>query len=67
LWISAADALRATTAGAELVRPLTAAPDLGGWAIAERLLNDLAPLADRIWLVYGRIPSARWPVALDDD
>ena len=34
-----------------LVQPLTAAPDLNGWAITERLLKDLAPLADRVWLV----------------
>ena len=35
------DALRGTAAGAALVRPLTAAPDLDGWAIVERLLKDL--------------------------
>jgi LuxR family maltose regulon positive regulatory protein len=50
-WIAVAGALRATTAGSALVRPLTAAPDQGGWAIVERLLTDLAPLGDRLWLV----------------
>jgi LuxR family transcriptional regulator, maltose regulon positive regulatory protein len=50
-WISVADALRGTVAGAALVRPLTAAPDLDGWAVVERLLTDLAPLQDRLWLV----------------
>ena len=50
-WISVADALRGTTAGSVLVRPLTAAPDLDGWAVVERLLKDLAPLEDRLWLV----------------
>ena len=50
-WISVADALRGTTAGAELVRPLTAAPDLDGWAVVERLLEDLSRLPERIWLV----------------
>ena len=30
---------------------MTAAPDLDGWAITERLLKDLAPLADPVWLV----------------
>jgi len=50
-WISVADALRGTAAGAALVRPLTAAPDLDGWAVVERLLTDLAPLEDRLWLV----------------
>jgi len=44
-------ALRRTAPGLALVRPLTAAPDLDGWAIAERLLKDLAPLQDRIHLV----------------
>ena len=44
-WISVADALRGATAGAELVRPLTAAPDLDGWAVVERLLEDLEPAA----------------------
>jgi hypothetical protein len=33
------------------VRALTAALDLDGWAIVERLLKDLAPLKDRLWLV----------------
>ena len=51
LWISVADALRATAAGSALVRGLTAAPDLDGWAVVERLLEDLAALPDRIWLV----------------
>ena len=50
-WISVADALRGTAAGSALVRPLTAAPDLDGWAVVERLLTDLAPLEDRLWLV----------------
>ena len=50
-WISVADALRGTAAGSALVRPLTAAPDLDGWAVVERLLKDLAPLGDRLWLV----------------
>src|SRR5712691_870777 len=50
-WISVAGALRGTTAGSALVRPLTAAPDLDGWAVVERLLTDLAPLEDRLWLV----------------
>ncbi len=50
-WISVADALRGTAAGSALVRPLTAAPDLDGWAVVERLLKDLAPLEDRLWLM----------------
>src|SRR5262249_51352243 len=43
-WLAVADALRQTAPGSSLVRPLTAAPDLDGWAIVERLLMDLAPL-----------------------
>ncbi len=50
-WISVADALRGTAAGSALVRPLTEAPDLDGWAVVERLLKDLAPLEDRLWLL----------------
>jgi LuxR family maltose regulon positive regulatory protein len=50
-WLAVADALRGTAAGSTLVRELTAAPDLDGWAILERLLKDLAPLDDPIWLV----------------
>jgi LuxR family transcriptional regulator, maltose regulon positive regulatory protein len=54
-WIAVADALRGTDAGAALVRPLTAAPDLDGWAIVERLLADLSSLQDRIWLVVTEL------------
>jgi LuxR family maltose regulon positive regulatory protein len=50
-WISVADALRGTCAGAALVRPLTTAPNLDGWAVVERLLTDLAPLEHRLWLM----------------
>jgi LuxR family transcriptional regulator, maltose regulon positive regulatory protein len=51
LWISVADALRDTAVGSTLVRGLTAAPDLDGWTVVERLLEDLASLQDRVWLV----------------
>lgn len=54
-WQSVLDALRATIPGSARVRALTAAPDLDGWAIAERLLTDLAPLTDRIWLVIDDV------------
>ena len=43
-WLSVLGALRDTSAGAGLVRAVTAAPDLDGWGIVERLLQDLAPL-----------------------
>jgi LuxR family maltose regulon positive regulatory protein len=54
-WISVADALRDTTAGSKLVRPLTVAPDLDGWAVVERLLEDLAALEDPLWLVIDDV------------
>jgi len=50
-WLSVLDALRETSAGSVLVRGLTAAPDLDGWEIVERLLKDLAPLDERLWVV----------------
>src|SRR6266487_711129 len=40
-------------------RELTAAPDLDGWAVVERLLKDLAPLADRLWLVIDDVHEPR--------
>jgi len=54
-WLSVLGALRRTSAGSGLVRAVTAAPDLDGWAITERLLKDLAPLADRTWLVLDDV------------
>jgi LuxR family maltose regulon positive regulatory protein len=54
-WLSVLGSLRQTTSGLTLVQPLTAAPDLDGWAIAERLLADLAPLRDRIYLVIDDV------------
>ena len=54
-WLSVLAALRRTGPGSVLVRPLTAAPDLDGWAIAERLLADLAPLDDGVWLVVDDV------------
>ncbi|HEY6312830.1 MAG TPA: LuxR C-terminal-related transcriptional regulator [Streptosporangiaceae bacterium] len=50
-WLSVLGALRQTAPGSALVRPVTAAPDLDGWAMVERLLKDLAPLGERLWLV----------------
>jgi LuxR family transcriptional regulator, maltose regulon positive regulatory protein len=54
-WLSVAGALRATGPGAGLVRAVTGAPDVDGWGLAERLLEDLAPLADRLWLVVDDV------------
>src|SRR5215468_9817458 len=54
-WLSVTGALRQTAPGSALVRELTAAPDLDGWVITERLLADLAPLDDRVWLVVDDV------------
>ena len=54
-WLSVAGALRATGPGAGLVRAVTGAPELDGWALAEGLLSDLAPLADPVWLVVDDV------------
>jgi LuxR family maltose regulon positive regulatory protein len=54
-WLSVLAALRQTAAGSALVRAVTAAPDLDGWTLAERLLEDLAPLAGRVWLVVDDV------------
>jgi hypothetical protein len=47
-WLLVLGALRQTAPALELVQPVTAAPDLDGWVIVERLLTDLAPLEDRV-------------------
>jgi ATP/maltotriose-dependent transcriptional regulator MalT len=54
-WLSVLRALRQTDSGAGLVQALSAAPDLDGWAIVERLLADLAPLQGRLWLVIDDV------------
>jgi LuxR family transcriptional regulator, maltose regulon positive regulatory protein len=60
-WISVVDALhRAATP----VRGLTAAPSLDGEAIVERLLEDLASLEDRVWLVIDDLHELQSPEAL---
>jgi len=63
-WLSVLGALRSTVAGSGLVRELTAAPDLDGWAVVERLLKDLTPLADRLWLVIDDVHELRSADAL---
>src|SRR5215813_2738692 len=54
-WLSVLAALRQTSPGSAMVRELTAAPDLDGWVITERLLTDLAPLDDQLWLVVDDV------------
>ncbi len=54
-WLSVLGALRQTWRGSRLVQPVTAAPDLDGWAIVERLLADMALLRDQLWLVIDDV------------
>ena len=58
-WLSVLTALRATSAGSRRIRELTPSPDLDDWAIVERLLADLAPLEDRLWLVIDDVHELR--------
>jgi len=58
-WLSVLSSLRQTAAGAALVRSLTAAPDLDGWALVERVLTDLAPLGQPLWLVIDDLHELR--------
>jgi LuxR family maltose regulon positive regulatory protein len=63
-WVSVVGALRDTAPGATLVRELTAAPELDGWGIVERLLDDLASLDERVWLVIDDLHELRSDEAL---
>ncbi len=63
-WIRVADALRDASPGPAPVRGLTAAPDLDGWAVVERLLEDLSGLGDRLWLVIDDVHELRSGEAL---
>lgn len=64
LWVSLADGLRGTIAGSKLVRPPTAVPDHNGWAVVQRLLEDLGSLEDRLWLVIDDLHELRSADAL---
>jgi LuxR family maltose regulon positive regulatory protein len=63
-WLAVLDALRATAAGAALVGPLTAAPELDGGAIVERLLADLGSLEEPLWLLLDDVHEMRSAEAL---
>jgi LuxR family transcriptional regulator, maltose regulon positive regulatory protein len=58
-WVAVVGALQQTAAGSTVVRPLTTAPDLDGWAVVERLLKDLESLQDRAWLVIDDVHELR--------
>jgi LuxR family transcriptional regulator, maltose regulon positive regulatory protein len=55
------DALRATVAGAKLIRPLDNEPGIDGRAIVERLIADLGGLEEPLWLVIDDVHHVRWP------
>ena len=63
-WISVIEALGATAPGSTRVRGLTPAPDLDGWAIVERLLEDLGSLEEPVWLVIDDLHELRSTDAL---
>ena len=63
-WISVIEALSATGPGSARVRGLTPAPDLDGWAIVERLLEDLGSLEGQVWLVIDDLHELRSTDAL---
>jgi LuxR family transcriptional regulator, maltose regulon positive regulatory protein len=50
-WVSVERALRGTTAGSKLVRPLTTVAEPNGEETVRRLLEDLGPLWKPLWLV----------------
>ena len=54
-WCLVREALRATVAGAKLIRPAEGAPDGDGWALVERLLADLCALEEPLWLVIDDV------------
>jgi LuxR family transcriptional regulator, maltose regulon positive regulatory protein len=63
-WLAVMDALRDTVIGSSLVRGLTGAPDLDGWSIVERLLDDLQSLEQPVWLVIDDLHELRAEDAL---
>src|SRR5271165_184004 len=50
-WIAVVDSLRATRVGSKLIRAVTGSPDVDGWTIVERLLDDVASLKEPLFLV----------------
>jgi LuxR family transcriptional regulator, maltose regulon positive regulatory protein len=63
-WLQVLEAMRGTDSARELVQALTPAPDLDGWTISERLLRDLAPLRQPLWLVIDDLHELRSTEAL---
>ncbi|MGH2862498.1 MAG: LuxR C-terminal-related transcriptional regulator, partial [Solirubrobacteraceae bacterium] len=59
LWLTLLDALRGSASCSPHVRELTGAPDLDGWSIVERLLEDLQSLKQPVWLVIDDLHELR--------
>jgi LuxR family maltose regulon positive regulatory protein len=64
-WLSVLDSLRRTRAGSDRVRELTAAPDLDGAALIDRLLEDLSALEEPLWLVIDDLHELASQEAVD--
>src|ERR1700722_14459912 len=63
-WLPGLGALRDTSVGSGLVRELTGAPDLDGWAVVERLIKAPTQPAYRVGLVIDYMQSLRSAEAL---
>src|SRR5262249_23430514 len=64
-WLSVLDSLRETGPGSERVRELTAAPGLDGVTLVRRLVEDLIPLEEPLWLVIDDLHELASPEAID--
>src|SRR5262245_15313747 len=64
-WLSVLDSLRETGPGSERVRELTAAPGLDGATLVRRLVEDLSPLREPLWLVIDDLHELASPEAID--
>jgi LuxR family transcriptional regulator, maltose regulon positive regulatory protein len=63
-WTGVVEALRGTARGSQLLRLLEPSPSFDGWTIVERLLQDLAALDERLWLVLNDLHELRSDEAL---
>src|ERR1700736_304304 len=63
-WTGVVEALRGTARGSQLLRLLEPSPSFNGWTIVERLLQDLAALDERLWLVLNDLHELRSDEAL---
>lgn len=63
-WTGIVEALRGTTQGSKLLRPLDPAPSFNGWTTVEHVLQDLAALDEQLWLVINDLHELRSDEAL---